>query len=241
MIMPFCRNNLTVPRQLDGNVASAATLAKRYDCEAQRWHGLLHCLGYLHTYAQIFATLYRQALLPQAGCVVDCGIGSGGLSLGLLRASRGAWQLEGVDIAAQMLVTARQVLTPALAPNVGSGQLLALHLHCADARQLPLAEQSADLAISAHMLEHLADPQVALREMARVLRPGAPIVVVITRRGWWGFYIRRKWGVTCVTAGQACAWLRQAGFERVQCVPMPNPLLPCAWSSLACIGFKPRS
>ncbi|MFN8490914.1 MAG: methyltransferase domain-containing protein [Caldilineaceae bacterium] len=240
MIMPFTGNKSAALDHLADDLWAVATLAERYNHEAQRWHGLLQRLGYLYAYEQFFATLYRQALLPHGGCVVDCGIGSGGLSLGLLRASRGAWQLEGVDIAAQMLVAAHHVLTPALASGADAGRLTALRLHCADVRQLPLADQAADLAISAHMLEHLVDPQVALREMARVLRSGAPVVVVITRQGWWGSYVRRKWGVTCVTAAQACTWLRQAGFAEVRLVPLPTPFLPCAWSSLACIGFKPK-
>jgi SAM-dependent methyltransferase len=41
-----------------------------------------------------------------------------------------------------------------------------------DVLSLPFAEAAADLVISCAVLEHLADPQAAVDEMHRVLRPG---------------------------------------------------------------------
>lgn len=49
----------------------------------------------------------------------------------------------------------------------------------ADARNLPLPSSSIDLALSNYCLHHLddADKLVALRELARVLRPGGQLVI----------------------------------------------------------------
>lgn len=46
-----------------------------------------------------------------------------------------------------------------------------------DATRLPFGEASADLLIANHMLYHLDDPEAALREFARVLRPGGRLAV----------------------------------------------------------------
>ncbi len=48
----------------------------------------------------------------------------------------------------------------------------------ADARRLPLPDASIDLAVSNYCLHHITDAEklVALRELARVLRPGGRLV-----------------------------------------------------------------
>lgn len=46
----------------------------------------------------------------------------------------------------------------------------------ADAHALPMADDSADLAICHHVLVHVADPQAIIKEMIRVVRPGGKVV-----------------------------------------------------------------
>jgi ubiquinone/menaquinone biosynthesis C-methylase UbiE len=47
---------------------------------------------------------------------------------------------------------------------------------CADARCIPLPDASIDLAIDFGTCYHIGDPAAALREVARVLRPGGVFV-----------------------------------------------------------------
>ena len=49
-------------------------------------------------------------------------------------------------------------------------------------RRLPFADGSFDGAISVHSIEHVPDPERAIAEMRRVLRPGATAVVVTPNR-----------------------------------------------------------
>lgn len=49
----------------------------------------------------------------------------------------------------------------------------------ADLLALPFGDQRFDAAISIVTLEHVTDPQQVLREMARVLKPGAQVLIVV--------------------------------------------------------------
>jgi ubiquinone/menaquinone biosynthesis C-methylase UbiE len=51
------------------------------------------------------------------------------------------------------------------------------HLAFADAGHLPVATGSMDAAVSWDVLEHLPDPDTALDELARVIRPGGVVVL----------------------------------------------------------------
>ncbi|KAI4146595.1 MAG: hypothetical protein L6R39_003407 [Caloplaca ligustica] len=51
-----------------------------------------------------------------------------------------------------------------------------------DAAALPFSDSSFDLLIANHMLYHLDDPEAALREFARVLRPGGRLRVSLNGR-----------------------------------------------------------
>lgn len=52
----------------------------------------------------------------------------------------------------------------------------------ADMRRLPFATGSFDGAIAVHSIEHVPDPELALAEISRVLRPGAAAVLVTPNR-----------------------------------------------------------
>ena len=49
----------------------------------------------------------------------------------------------------------------------------------ADAQLLPFADQCFDLVLCSEVLEHLAKPEYAVDEFARVLRPGGKLVVTV--------------------------------------------------------------
>ena len=50
---------------------------------------------------------------------------------------------------------------------------------------LPLADRSVDAAMICVSIQYLQEPVAVLREAARVLRPGAPIVVSFSNRCFW--------------------------------------------------------
>jgi SAM-dependent methyltransferase len=104
------------------------------------------------------ATLLQKSL---EGCDllnVCCGAG--------LEAEQGAgfgWKITGVDISLEMLRGAAERAKRYRFP---------LDLVCGDAENLPFADGSFDLAFTRDGLHHLPDPELGIREMARVSRRG---------------------------------------------------------------------
>jgi ubiquinone/menaquinone biosynthesis C-methylase UbiE len=97
---------------------------------------------------------------------LDVGCGTGFFALQLAASGHRA---TGVDLAAEMLELAR-------AKAAAAG--LSVRFDGGDAEHLPYATASFDLVIERHVIWTLPAPEVALREWARVLRPGGRVVLI---------------------------------------------------------------
>jgi SAM-dependent methyltransferase len=109
------------------------------------------------------------ALLPPEWTVADLGCGTGALAAELAPRVR---RVVAVDQSPAMLRAARRQLA-------AHGNVV---LHEARLEALPLADASCDAAVAALVLSYVDDPAAALREAARVLRPGARLVVLEAAR-----------------------------------------------------------
>jgi 2-polyprenyl-6-hydroxyphenyl methylase/3-demethylubiquinone-9 3-methyltransferase len=96
--------------------------------------------------------------------VLEMACGRGGFSR--LLAARGA-RMFGADFSSTALQIAR-----GKSGNAEAQSGVRLELAQADAQNLPYASNSFDMIVSCETIEHLPDPSAALREMARVARPG---------------------------------------------------------------------
>ena len=184
----------------------ARELSCHYDRAARGWAAKLSRLGVVEAYRGLLSSLVEQREIVAEGAVLqalDCGIGTGGLSAALTEAAPGPVALEGVDLSEDMLREASRTLQDSNA---------VVRLRRGDVRDLPYADDSFDVVMAAHVLEHLADPTEALAEMVRVLRPGGLLLVCLTRRTVSGRWIQVLWRTHRVSQQEAEDWLLKVGL-----------------------------
>jgi ubiquinone/menaquinone biosynthesis C-methylase UbiE len=102
---------------------------------------------------------------PQNAAVLDVGTGPGVLLAELARL-RPDLKLTGIDLSPDMIAAADRNLAPY--EDRASAQV-------GDVTQLPFADRSFELIVSSLSLHHWDDPDAAVMELARVLRPGGRI------------------------------------------------------------------
>ncbi len=207
-------------------------LSRFYDTQARGWDRTLGRLGYLDAYRGVCVQLAQRGNLDHSGHplrVLDAGIGTGALSLALLREARRPLDLAGVDLSAGMLdQAAANLAAQGHAASLTKGSIC----------DLPYEDETFDLVMSAHVLEHLSEPVAALHELKRVLKPGGLLMACITRRSRLGAYVHWKWHTHQVTPLQGKHWLRACGLQAIRVLPFSKGTLTRR-ASIAYIGTKP--
>ena len=117
--------------------------------------------------------------IPPGGIALDVGSGPGNVTAALAKAAGPGGVALGVDISEPML--ARAVRAEA-GPQVGFIR--------ADAQRLPFRDSVFDAVVSIAMLQLIPEPRAALAEMARVLKPGARMAVMVPTAGRAGALMR---------------------------------------------------
>ncbi|MBI4498285.1 MAG: class I SAM-dependent methyltransferase [Chloroflexi bacterium] len=161
--------------------------------------------GILGHYEKTARIVWAALGAPVQPLLLDMGGGTGGVSAHLIR--RGA-RVVLLELAPSLL----RRCPPGVVPLLGDG--------C----RLPLADASVDGALVVLTLHHMADPDRALEERARVVRPGG-VVVVIEKAPPAAGDVR----------GRVVHWAEQLLFGPLRCVP-PAQLQ----ARLEAVGFAPK-
>ena len=98
--------------------------------------------------------------------VLDVACGTGTLAREVAARVRPGGHVAGIDPGAGMIAVARE-----LAPDVD--------WHTGVAEKIPFPDDSFDAVVSQFGLMFFSDPDQALREMVRVLKPGGPLVIAV--------------------------------------------------------------
>ncbi|MBI4478032.1 MAG: methyltransferase domain-containing protein [Acidobacteria bacterium] len=117
-----------------------------------------------------FTSFLRERLLPRPGnriLDVGCGVGTAEVSLGLLQLSQ--VRLYGVD---RLVDRLRQAVADTRARNIRA------RFATGDACALPFKDAVFDSTFCVAVLQHIADLENAVRELARVTRSGGRVLVV---------------------------------------------------------------
>lgn len=117
----------------------------------------------------------------------------------------------GIDVSREMLALARA--------NLENAGLQNCRVRYADLNELPFVNESFDAVMIHHVLRFVDDPKKALREAARVMAPGAHIVIIdLARIDAKGTDTRNGLGFSDAELG---AWFQAAGLrpEKVAKIP----------------------
>ena len=205
------------------------------------WDRRLGLLGVPRAYRRLLQGLLTDGplrTLPDGAWVLDAGTGTGALSLALASAydaARSGRETPGdrllfsaVDRAPAMLRQARAAFDDAR---------LDVALRCSDLRRLPYEDATFDLVMAGHVVEHLPDPGAAVRELVRVLRPGAPLLLLATRRSLLGACVHLRWRTHQVREGDVRRWFEDSGVSDLDMVAVTGS----AWlrrAGLICLARK---
>ena len=166
----------------------------------------------------------RRELLPfipfRSRSVLDIGCGAGAL-LNVLKTERKVQEVAGVEIIPEAYEKAKEVLDHAFLGNI-------------EDLELPFEEGHFDCIICADVLEHLVEPEKALRKLAHLLSPEGVLVISVPNAGFyevllmlssggWGYqeagildYTHLRW----FTRSSLKEFVAAAGLEAAEIQPL---------------------
>jgi SAM-dependent methyltransferase len=206
-----------------GRVLESKLHRKRPFAEYRRFVGkhydglpgaLLRVTGILTGHEALAGRLISPGRFDVRGCarILDAGCGNGRYTRFLLRRADPGALITGFDYSQKMLRRARESLDSDRVTHVA-----------ADLTRLPYADGCFDAAVCGWVLEHLPDPRPGLRELARVLRPGGKLLLMVTEDTLTGAMCSRMWHCRTYSreevrrVGQECGlgWAREYWFSRL--------------------------
>jgi SAM-dependent methyltransferase len=155
---------------------------------------------------------------PPGATVLEVGCGTGG-SLAALR-DIGGYEVRGVEPCRRAAEHARRAL--------------GLAVETSTLEQAGYPARSFDLVVMKHVLEHVPSPRTTLAEVARVLKPGGTVVLLVPNVAsleryvfgscWYGYDI--FWYLYHFTPATLSRYLDGAGFGAVVC---RQSIVPSSW------------
>jgi ArsR family transcriptional regulator len=204
-------------------------LAKRRRVSEQYFNLIAGRLGRSHCPGRSWEAIGRLALrlVPQI-VVADLGAGEGMISQLLARNAKQVWC---IDNAPRMIEVGTELAR--------KNSLTNLTYKLGDIEQVPLSDESVDLAILSQALHHARHPQKAIDEAHRILKPGGQLLILeLAEHGfekarelyadlWLGF-----------SESALEAFLKKARFIKIEVTPVSKEAVEPYFQTLLASGTK---
>jgi ubiquinone/menaquinone biosynthesis C-methylase UbiE len=122
----------------------------------------------------VFTRLFDQYIgrlrFPAGARILEIGCGTGAMTRALARKAHFSGTVTGVDQSPLFIEAAERFVA-----DEGLGDRVEFNV--GDAHALDLETESTDAVIAHTVLSHVTDPMAVLKEMARIARPGATLVI----------------------------------------------------------------
>lgn len=152
-----------------------------YDGFAGKLTGLT---GVMSGHATLAGRLFSPRAFDIHNCrrILDAACGDGRYTRILLRRAHPEAFITSFDLSRRMLIRASRRLPARRVSHVA-----------ADITRLPYPDAFFDAIVCGWVLEHLPDPRLGLRELARVLQPGGKLLLMVTEDTLTGSMCSRMW------------------------------------------------
>ncbi len=168
---------------------------------------ILALCSFLSLHTPLGERLLRTRRFDLRGCkrILDVGCGAGQILGHLLKYADPDAQIFCFDISPAMVRRARRRIR-----NPRPQFLVA------DLTRLPFATETFDCITCGYVLEHLPDARLGLQELARVMTPGAKMLLLTTEDNFGGAWTSRVWHCRTYNRQELQQMCHELGLEWVQ-------------------------
>jgi ubiquinone/menaquinone biosynthesis C-methylase UbiE len=183
------------------------SLEKAYDDAAPLWQKKLRHLDVPKAYEDFVSRAMPNAHVDS---IVDVGTGCGDLAAAACDVLGNPQKLVLIDSSANMLSYAK--------PRFACRDI---DTECWHGDMFKIATRpKADLVLAGHVIEHCADPILAIKQLGDFLKPQGTLLLVVSKPHWCNWLIWLRWRHRWYKPEQIEAWAKFMGFAQVETFSM---------------------
>ncbi len=194
-------------------------------------------MGYRSSLRYFWRHHYARMELPEGAKILDCGIGTGFLTINLLRECPSPptmTSITGLDFSPGMLTGLKRNLAEHGFEN-------RVKPYLGDMCQMPFPDESFDFVMTSEAMEYLPDVADGISECVRVLRPGGKFLFIATKNSFMGKLIAATWKNKVLDPDHVRDCMIRRGISRVETLRFPSLFKHVDATVMALLGDKPRT
>lgn len=129
---------------------------------------------YNHTFRATIDTFVKQNITSEGQKVLDIGCGWGRIAIGLIKRFP-TLKISGIDLSEEAISRAPEIIER----ETGVSDV---DFRVANAEQLPFEDDAFDCVVSTRVFQYISDPQKAMQEVVRVLKPNGRVTISVPNK-----------------------------------------------------------